>query len=58
MDKEWLNLDDLSKYLGLAKVSIYKLTSAKKIPYYRPTGGHIMFRKSEIDKWVESSKQC
>ena len=53
--REILNADQASEYLGLKKELIYKLTHTKKIPFYKPTG-HILFRKSELDEWVNESR--
>ena len=56
LGKEILTLEEAALYLGQSKSSIYKLTSAKEIPYYSPGGKKIYFRRSELDQWVFSSK--
>ena len=52
---DWMTIDDLAKYIGQPKSVIYQLTSAKKIPYYRPSK-RLLFKQTEIDQWIESSK--
>ncbi len=51
--KKVLNVDDLSKYTGLSKSKIYKLTQLKLIPM--GNNKHIrqkFFDKDEIDIWL------
>ncbi len=51
--KKVMNVDDLSKYTGLSKSKIYKLTQLKLIPM--GNNKHIrqkFFNKDEIDVWL------
>lgn len=50
--KEFLTANEASAYLGMNRDYLYKLTSKKAIPYYSPTGRHILFKKSELDAWI------
>lgn len=50
--KEVLTISDLVEYTGWTKPYIYQLTSKGEIPYYKPTGGTLFFKKSEIDRWL------
>lgn len=36
MSRDIFNIEDLSAYTGLARGYIYKLTSARVIPHYKP----------------------
>lgn len=56
--KELLDIEELSEYVGFSKDYIYKLTSRKAIPYYRPSGKKIFFKKSEIDAWILSNRHA
>ena len=49
---EILSLCEASEFLKLAKSSVYKLTSAKKIPHFVPGGKRIYFKKSDLEDWV------
>ncbi|NTU73212.1 helix-turn-helix domain-containing protein [Candidatus Roizmanbacteria bacterium] len=51
-EKDILNMDDLSVYTGFSKDYLYKLTSGKSIPYYKPEGKMIFFKKTEVDAWL------
>ena len=50
--KSVLTLDDVALLTGLSKSHLYKLTSSKEIPHYRPNGKFIYFSKDEIEKWM------
>lgn len=43
----------VAEYLGLSKEHIYKLTSQKKIPHYKLSGGIVRFKLSELDEFVK-----
>lgn len=50
--KSILNIEDLALYTGYRKSYLYKLTSQNQLPFYRPNGKQIYFKKSEIDEWL------
>jgi excisionase family DNA binding protein len=52
-----LNFDDVANYTGLSKSYLYKLTSLREIPCYKPNGKHIYFNKQEIDKWLLQNRK-
>lgn len=52
MNKETMNIDDVSLYTGYEKSYLYKLTSEEKIPHSKPGGKRIFFQKKEIDEWL------
>lgn len=51
LKKEVLSLPEASIYTGFSKSHLYKLTSAKKIPHYKPSEKHISFKRLELDEW-------
>ena len=58
MNPEFLNIHEISEYLGIKPSTIYAMVEAKKIPHYK-IGRLIRFKKSEIDFWMETQKmQC
>lgn len=57
LKKEVLNLVEASIYTGLSKSHLYKLTSAKKIPHYKPSEKHIAFKRRELDDWLLRNPQ-
>lgn len=53
MQKEVLSFEEACIYLdGISSSYLYKLTSARRIPHYCPTGKLIFFRRSELEDWV------
>ena len=53
--KSILTLAELSRYTGLSKSCLYKLTSSRKIPFSCPNGKTLFFEKEAIDKWLLSN---
>lgn len=56
--KQWLNIDELCEYLPQrpVKSTIYGLVHAGKIPNHKQ-GKKLIFKKDEIDLWIESHKR-
>ena len=50
--KEVLNFNDTCRYLELSSSHLYKLTSNGTVPFYKPNGKKIYFRRTELDKWL------
>ena len=53
--KEFISTAEAAKYLKMSQAAIYKLTSRKEIPFYKP-GKRILFEVSELDAWLLGSK--
>ena len=47
--KEVLSIEECATFTSLSVAHIYRLTSQRAIPFYKPMGGKIYFKKSEID---------
>ncbi len=54
--KNVLTIDDVALLTGISKSSIYRLTSEKKIPFYKPNGGYIYFDRQEIENWLRNNR--
>ncbi|PWI29775.1 DNA-binding protein [Flavobacteriaceae bacterium LYZ1037] len=54
--KEILTVEDATVYLQLSKSCLFKMTSKKEIPFYKPGGKKIYFKKSELDEWIFNGK--
>jgi len=48
-----LTPDQLAGYLSIKKQRVYEAVSLKTIPYFK-VGKSLRFRRSAIDKWIES----
>ncbi len=56
--KEVLSLDECATFTGYSKNHLYRLTSQRAIPFYKPMGGTIYFKKSEIEDWLLRNRQA
>jgi excisionase family DNA binding protein len=52
LSKNVLTSTEAALYLGIAESYLYKLTSKKKIPHYKPNGRCIYFNKEELSRWA------
>ena len=52
----WMTAEQTAAYLGVAKGTIYNLTSARVIPHVR-RGRIVRFHRAVIDRWL-SAKAC
>lgn len=50
--KEVINFCEACSYLEVSQSHLYKLTSAGDIPFYKPQGKKIYFRRVELDQWL------
>lgn len=54
LNKEVMDVKELSKYLGIGKSKIYQLIREKKIPASK-IGRQYRFSKSVIDSWLKEN---
>ena len=47
-----MTLEEASKFLNFSKSTLYKMTCQNRLPYYRPNGKRIYFKKSELEAWI------
>jgi len=55
--KTIMNFKEALEFLSLNKSTLYKLTSTKSIPHYKPSNGRIYFVKEELIEWITSEKK-
>ena len=48
----WFDVAEAAEYLRCPTSRIYALTSARRIPHHHD-GSRLLFRRSELDEWVE-----
>lgn len=51
-----LTFEQACIFSGLSKSYLYKLTSAQKIPHYKPSGKLIYFNREELEAWLLSNR--
>jgi excisionase family DNA binding protein len=54
--KEILTIEEASEFLGLSVSRLYKMTSNKEIPHYKPGGKKIYLNRNEIESWIINSR--
>lgn len=50
--KTILNAEEASEFLGLKPSYVYKLTSEKKIKFFKPSGKLIYFKKEDLENFL------
>jgi len=56
MEKQLWTVHDVSEYLDLAPITIYKYVSHRKIPFVK-IGSRVRFHKKRIDDWLDGKEQ-
>lgn len=54
--KNLFSVAEAASYLKMPLHSLYKLTSKRAIPFYKP-GKRILFDISELEAWLQDSKK-
>ena len=54
--KEVLTVEEASRFMDIARSSLYKMTSDRSIPFYRPNGKMIYFEKADILAWMRRNR--
>jgi excisionase family DNA binding protein len=55
--KNILTLNEAAIFLGISKGYLYRLTSRKLIPFYKPNGKLVYFKRAELEKWITSNNK-
>ena len=55
LEKNVLSIDDVVMLTGLSKSHVYKLTSSRQLPFYKPNGKLMYFDKKEIEEILSNS---
>lgn len=53
MERRYLNINELSEYVGIPKGTLYVWVCQKRIPYAK-IGGLLRFDLRQIDEWVKA----
>jgi excisionase family DNA binding protein len=52
LKKDVLTFDEACSYTGISKSHMYKLTSGARIPFYKPGGKMVFFKREELNEWL------
>jgi excisionase family DNA binding protein len=50
--KDFLTIEEAALYLDYSVAYIYKLTHLGTLPFYRPNGKKIFFKRTELNEWI------
>jgi excisionase family DNA binding protein len=53
MEDRWLSVDEIAKYLGVRRDTIYRWINDKGMPAHK-IGRLWKFKKDQVDAWVEA----
>ena len=56
-DEDFMNIDQVSSFIDLAKPSVYGLVNKRKIPHFK-SGKRLYFKKSDIVQWITCCFVC
>lgn len=54
-DDDFMNIEQVSSFIGLAKPTVYGLAHKRQIPHFKASK-RLYFKKSDIVKWITTSK--
>ena len=54
--KEILTMPEASEFTGLAKQTLYAMTSQRLIPHFK-RGKRVLFRRNELEQWMTENRR-
>lgn len=54
--ENYLGADQAAEFLNISKSHLYKLTFRNRIPFYKPGGKLIYFKREELSEWVKKGR--
>lgn len=55
-EKEILTFKECCAFLDLSESFMYKLTSDKMIPFFKPNNKKLYFRKEDLLRWMQTNR--
>lgn len=56
IETDIMNAEAAANFLCISRGLLYKLTSQHRLPYYKPMGKKVFFRKSELSQWLNAGR--
>ena len=53
---KFLDIDEAANLLHFRKSYLYRLVHEKRIPYYKPRGGRILFDRVELEAFIRAGR--
>lgn len=54
--KRMLTIDEVCLLTGYKKQCMYRLTSNREIPYYKPSHNKLYFDRNEVEAWMRRGR--
>lgn len=54
MNDEFLTVKETAAYLKRSPGTIYNLVCAGDLKHYKPNGGKLLFKKTDLQAWIEA----
>lgn len=54
MDEDFITFEAACEYLGVTSGQLYQYTHKKLLPFYKPFGKRLYFKKSELNAIINS----
>lgn len=54
--KKILTSEEAAAYIGISQSALYKLTSNRQIPHYKPRGKMCYFNREELERWLQQNR--
>lgn len=55
--KEYLSLKEACRYMNVSESMLYKLTAGAQIPYFKPNGKLLYFRRDDLNAWMSRGRE-
>lgn len=55
-DSPYLLMAEAAKYVHISISTLRKHTAKNRIPHFKPSGKIIIFKKSDLDKWINRGR--
>ena len=55
VEDRWLSVDEIARYLGVKRDTVYKWIDRKRMPAHK-VGRLWKFRRQAVDEWVHSGR--
>lgn len=54
--KNVLTVEEAAIFLGFSESYVYKMTCTQQLPFYKPNGKMVYFRKAELEEWMTQNR--
>ncbi len=55
-NKPFLSTDEAAAFIGVSRSTLYKLTSARQIPHFKPAGKLMYFERAALESWMRANR--